>query len=153
MVSVGPTDLPYFTEQLRSLKRTRLRAYTRHGRRSPEYLQAKNAFDVKLQAEAIKYRKKVIQEVQDGTRGSAYSAIRKLGRRPGENGRQEFSLPAYVEQQLTARQSAEKLADHFSLILQTVEPLDVDKLFPTLREAIKEGKSAVVKPTVDRHQV
>ena len=63
LVSVGPTDLPYFTEQLRSLKRTRLRAYNRHGRRSPDYLQAKNAFDVKLQAEAIKYRKKVIQEM------------------------------------------------------------------------------------------
>ena len=57
-----------------------------------------------------------------------------------------------MEQQLTARQLAKKLADHFSLISQAVEPLEVDKLFPALREAIKEGKSAVVKPTVDRHQ-
>ena len=150
---IGQTTLPYFTEQLRTLKRIRLRAYTRHGKRSAEYINAKEAFEAKLVLEATKYREKVTQEVCDGVRGSAYSAICKLGDRPGENGRPEFSLPAYVQQQLTAKQSAEKLADHFSSISQTVDPLEVDKLFPALREAIEDGRALPGKPSVDQHCV
>ena len=87
VVSVGPNDLPYFSEEVRGLKRTRLRAYDQFGRRSIQYLQAKEAFEKKLRREAIKYREKVTQEVRDGKKGSAYSAIRKLGNRPGETGR------------------------------------------------------------------
>ena len=152
-ISVGPADLPYFTEELRKLKRIRLRAYNRHGRRSQEYIHAKSVFEAKLQREASKYREKIIKEVQEGKRGSAYSAIRKLGNRPGETGRPEFWLPAYVEQNLSARQSAEKLADHFSQISQTVEPLEVEKLPPALRNAILEGRMATNKPTVEQHSV
>ena len=103
--------------------------------------------------EAAKYREKIVLEVKEGKRGSAYAAIRKLGNKPGELGRPEFWLPAYVEEQLTASQSAEKLADHFSKISQTVEPLEVDKLFPALREAIVDGRTATNKPTVEQHQV
>ena len=141
LVTVGPRDLPYFSEPLRRLKRNRLRAYDRHGRRSREYQEAKEAFEVKLNREAVKYREKVTQEVRDGKRGSAYSAIRKLGNRPGDHERPEFLLPAYVEEQLTPQQSAEGLADHFSQIYQTVEPLEVNKLYPApaLREAFGDG--------------
>ena len=78
VVSVGPNDLPYFSEELRGLKRTRLRAYDQFGRRSIQYLQATEAFEKKLKREAIKYREKVTQEVRDGKKGSAYSAIHKL---------------------------------------------------------------------------
>ena len=152
-VSIGPDDLPYFTEELRRLKRVRLRAYEQHGRRSRLYIEAKEAFDRKLKREAVKYREKITQEVREGKRGSAYSAIRKLGNRPGDCGRPEFLLPEYVEQQLTPNQGAERLADHFSRISQTVDPLDVEKLFPALRSAIENGKIATNKPSVEQHQV
>ena len=33
-IQVGPGDLPYFTEELRHLKRQRLKAYSLHGKRS-----------------------------------------------------------------------------------------------------------------------
>ena len=54
-VTIGQTDLPYFTEQLRTLKRNRLRAYTRFGRRSIQYLNSKEAFEKKLIIEAKNY--------------------------------------------------------------------------------------------------
>ena len=152
-IYVGPADLPYFTEELRKLKRIILRAYDQHGRRSLVYLKAKEAFDEKLQREAVKYREKISQEVRKGKRGSAYSAIRKLGNRPGDCGKPEFWLPEYVEQQLTSRQGTERLADHFSQISQTVDPLEVDKLFPALRRAIEDGKSTTMKPFVEHHHV
>ena len=93
------------------------------------------------------------QEVRDGKRGFAYFAIRKLGNRPGESERLEFFLSACVEEQLTHQQSAEKLADHFSRISQSVEPLEVDKLYPALREVIEDGMSSARKPTLDLNHV
>ena len=46
-VHIGKQDLPYFTEELRRLKRRRQRAY-RKGKRSKEYIEAKKVFDDKL---------------------------------------------------------------------------------------------------------
>ena len=54
-IQVGQMDLPYFTEELRQLKRQRLRAYTAHGGKSVQYERLRNAFDTKLENEALKY--------------------------------------------------------------------------------------------------
>ena len=42
-------------------------------------------FDRKLEAEVDKYMNKIKEEVENGKRGSTYSAIRKLGDRPFES--------------------------------------------------------------------
>jgi hypothetical protein len=78
-IQVGPRDLPYFTEELRLLKRRRLRAYATHGGKSPQYKKLQSEFDLKLENEARKYRLKIENEVNEGKRGSSYKAIRKLG--------------------------------------------------------------------------
>ena len=48
-IQVGPEEKPYFTEELRQLKRRRQRAYAQHGRRSQQYITLKQSFDSKLQ--------------------------------------------------------------------------------------------------------
>jgi hypothetical protein len=154
MVSVGPDDLPYFTEELRSLKRRRQRAYTAQGPRGPRYLRLKEEFVRGLEAASLKYQKRIEDEVKEGKRGSGYAAIRKLGNRPGEGGgSQGFSLPAHVVAQLSPRQSAERLADHFSSISQAVDPLDESLLCPVLRQALEDGRATQDRPVLDRHQV
>ena len=70
----------------------------------------------KLKHEADKYRAKIEEEVRKGARGSGYSAIRKLGQRPGEEASKEFVIQSHAEAGLTAEQSTERLADHFSEI-------------------------------------
>ena len=90
-IQVGPHDLPYFTEELRKLKRRRQRAY-RKGKRSEQYRRSKEAFESRKVKEATKYRNKIIEEVREGKRTSGYRAIRKLGDRPGEEGRSEVVL-------------------------------------------------------------
>ena len=151
-VWVGPQDLPYFTEELRKLKRRRQRAY-RKGRKSVQYKKAKEQFEAKKLLEATKYRQKITAEVQAGKRGCGYKAIRKLGNRPGEGGQKEVVLPAYVKQGLTPQQAADKLADHFSAISQTVDKLDISQFHPALRLAIKEGMISKNKPTLTQDQV
>ena len=151
-VLVGPQDLPYFSEELRSLKRRRQRAY-RKGKKSINYKNAKDQFEAKKLNEAIKYRNKIVQEVQEGRRGSGYRAIRRLGDRPGERRQQEVILPAFVEQGLSPQQAADRLADHFSAISQTVDKLDLSQFHPALRLAIEEGRSSTSKPVLTQHQV
>jgi hypothetical protein len=153
-IQVGQKDLPYFTEELRQLKRQRLRAYTAHGAKSVQYERLRQAFDTKLENEAIKYRTKTESEVSAGIRGSGYQAIRKLGLRPGDSWkRPELTLPAYIEANLTPQQSANKLADYFSTISQTVEPLDESQFPPALREALAEGRASNNKPILTQHEV
>ena len=59
---------------------------------------------------------KIKQEVTLGSRGSIYPAIKKLSLRPDDNPHSSFQLPAHAEQNLSAAESAEIIADHFSKI-------------------------------------
>ena len=152
-VLVGSNDQPFFTEELREIKRQRKRAYKRHGAKSFQYKTRKQEFEYKFKHEAIKYREKIEQEVRQGQRGSGYSAIRKLGQRPGDEANQEFTIRTHVEAGLTAAQSAERLADHFSAISQSVEGLEEDRLPPALRLALQEGRREQGKPTLTQHDV
>ena len=151
-VLVGSQDLPYFTEELRRLKRRRQRAYKK-GKRSEQYRKCKVAFENKKVSEAIKYKERIMADVREGKRSSGYRAIRKLGDRPGEARNPTVVLPAYIEQGLTAQQSADRLAEHFSAISKTVEPLDMSQFCPALRLALKLGKYDKNKPVLTQHQV
>jgi hypothetical protein len=153
-VTVIEGDQPYFTEELRQLRRRRDRAYQRGGKSSATYLSLQNRFQMKLNSEAGKYKDKIIKEVSDGKRGSAYKAIRKLGESKADSDqKKEFTIPAYIEEGLTPQQAANRLADCFSAISQTVEPLDVSKFHPALRLEIEEGKISTTKPIISQHDV
>ena len=92
-------------------------------------------------------------EVKEGKRGSGYKAIRKLGNMPTEKWmRSEITLPIYIEQQLTPMQAANQLAEHFSAISQTVEPLDINQFHPALKAALEEGRVGP-KPSLSQHEV
>lgn len=56
-----------------------------------------------------KYVKKVEDEVNDGGRGSAYSAIRKLGDRPFTvlKGGEMFDIPKFIDNNSNDEQSVE----------------------------------------------
>ena len=50
--------------------------------------------EAKKLKEAIKYRKKIIDEIKKGKRNSGYKAIIKLGDQPGVSKQTEIVLPA-----------------------------------------------------------
>ena len=152
-VLVGDQDQPYFTEELRRIKRRRQRAYVTHGKRSDRYIALRRHFEDKLRQEAKKYINKIETEVTEGKRGSAYSAIRKLGNRPGESRNRNFTLPSFVSEQMTPQQEADKLADYFSSISQQVVPMVEDQFPPSLRQAVQEGRSSPLRPLLTEHQV
>ena len=93
-----------------------MRVYEREGK-SRKYLELKKLFNVELKKEAEKYKNRVIDEVKVGKRGSAYSAIRKLGEGPDDKGKKVL-IADFVDKNLSDRECAERLANHFSAISQ-----------------------------------
>ena len=152
-ITVSSYDKPWITEELKALRRRRQRLYRKHGR-SPEYLLIKSEFDKKLEAEAIKFKDKIIEEVSDGKRGSSYSAIRKLGNRNFEDTKagQTFDIPEFIEHGLDDQQSAEAMADYFSSISQEFEPVDLNKFSSNLMEELEKGKNSKT-PILFEHEV
>ena len=132
-IIVSPEDKPWFNEQLRKLKRQRLREYNRHGR-SDKYLKLAASFNEKSAIEIEKYKKKIMTEVTEGRRGSSYPALKRFGMRPGENDSADFQLPSHSEQNLSPAQSAEMIAQHFSHISQEYSPLNLSSLPPNVQQ-------------------
>ena len=115
-VCVIEGDLPWFTEDMRKLKRRRDRVYDRNGK-SQYYHEIQNDFKTKLKHGCEKYRARIIKEINEGKRGSGYRAIRKLGEGPADvEKKNEFVIPSFVDEGLMGLQSAERLAEHFSAI-------------------------------------
>ena len=147
-VNVSSHDLPYFNERLRKLRRQRQRIYRRSGK-SEKYLKLKNEFDKSLMEAVHKYKDKVISEVTEGKRGSAYKALRKLG--DGSNTDGNFHIPEYVEKNFSPQQSAEALADYFSRISQEFLPIDPSSFSPSLKEKLQDYTEET--PRLEEYQI
>ena len=151
-VTISEWDKPYMTEELKLLRRKRQRTY-RKGGRSAKYLDLKHKFDQKLKVEAEKYRQKIISEVQEGKRSNSYAALRKLETGNNVGKKSNFTLPSHAEEELTPAQSAERLAEYFSLISQEFEPICVENFPPSIKAKLDKGKNDVAKPVLEDWQV
>ena len=132
-ITIYPDDKPWFSERLRKLKRERLRIYSREGK-SENYLRSQKKFDDIAKAEVSKYREKIIDEVKNGKRGSAYAGLRKLGTRPGEFNKKGFEIEKFAEEKLSNQEISERIAQYFSSVSQEYQPLDVQNLPPNIQE-------------------
>ena len=142
-ILLNSDDKPWFNEQLRKLKRLRLREYSKRGR-TKKYLNLSSSFEEKFKAEYEKYIAKIKLEVTEGIRGSIYPAIKRLGLRPNDTPHASFQLPAHAEQNMSAQQSAELIADHFSLISGEFSPLNAANLPQVVQSFLNLSDRAVV---------
>ena len=128
-----------------------MREYEWHGK-SRIYFDLKGSFERKYQSQISKYNDKIIEDVKSGNRSCTYSALRKLGVRPGDPQTNTFTLPSHEEKNLTAQQSAEIIADHFAAISQDYNPIDLDCFPPNIREELSHPNLSVV-PRLEDYQV
>ena len=128
-------------DRLKCLRRQQIREYGRKGK-SEKYDMLKKSFEEAFKREALKYKNKIQDEVWDGKRGSAYNAIRKLGAKNPEIDT-NFYIPAHTEENLSAQESAKRLANHFSSISQEFEPLDQSKFSPSLRDKLADHSEQI----------
>ena len=152
-ITISSDDKPWFNEELRTLKRRRLREYSRHGK-SEKYLELQDMFDTKFQSEFQKYRLKIEAEVSQGKRGSSYFVVKKLGLRPGEVPQPSFQLPDHVENNYTTTESAEALAEYFSSVSQEYSPISVSNLPPNIQGYLQATLSpAEIIPSLSVYDV
>ena len=130
-----PNEKPWVNESMKILKRKFQREYERKGK-TLKYSDLKHSYDAKLANERRKYHLKIQNDVRNGDRNSSYAALRKLGVRPGEASLNTFTLPGHADQNLTARQSAEIIADHFAAISQDYEQISLANFPPKMREEL-----------------
>ena len=149
-VKLSSYDSPFFNERLRLLRRQRQREYRRAGR-SEKYCEIKKSFDEAYQRAAHEYKDKIIDEVVNGKRGSAYKAIKKLGNGASSSVDDNFQIASHVESNFSAEQSAEALADYFSRISQEFEPIDTSKLSPNLKQKLSLNSDVI--PTLEEHEI
>ena len=151
-ITISSQDQVWFTEELRALRRSKMREYDRHGK-SQKYSELKEKFDQKFQNEIRKYRQKVELEVLEGKRGSYYPAIKKLGLRPWDTPQPTFQLPDYVERKLSASESVEILADYFSSISQEYSPLKISNLPPCVQSHLSTESRDQIIPRLTVYDV
>ena len=138
-IIISSEDTPWFTEELRKLRRQRQREYFRHGK-SDKYLELVNKFDWKGRSEISKYKERIKNQVLEGRKGSTYPTTKRLGLRPGEGGQPTFQLPTHSKQSLTPTQSCEVIAKNFSRISQDYAPLNVRSLPPNIQTFLSAGQ-------------
>ena len=160
LVKIHQNDKPYFTEELRTLKRLKLREYVKHGKSQKLNILHENYANI-LASQIKKYKEKLIQEVKDGKKGSIYKHVRRLGNGPADTQGKSFTIPSFVEQQLSPLQSAQCISDFFTEISREFRPLSLDNLslkvynfltnkqteqIPFLTEHYKEFKRKIIFP-------
>ena len=75
--------------------------------------------------------------------GKAYATLRRMGAKPGDNlDDSSFSILQHLEQNLTSKQSVDKIADHFCKISQQYPPLSVTKLSQPVRQKLTNSKKS-----------
>ena len=146
-----PGANPFVTEEMKVIKRSIMREYEKRGK-SAKYEQLKAKFEKKMRNQALKYKQKVLEDVKNGDRACAYSALRKLGTWPGDNNPGTFTLPSHLDRNLSTTQSADIIADHFAAISRDYKPIDILNFPPKMREDLQAPDLSLV-PKLEEFQV
>ena len=126
IVKLGINDKPFITSELKTLKRKRMREYKANGK-SEKYIRLKREFDVKYTRAAGDFMRKNIESLKETNPGQAFSILKRMGAMPGESGScNNFTLPAH--ENLSPKEAANKIAEHFSMISREYPPLCLETL-------------------------
>ena len=127
-LKIGPQDQPWMNTELKKLHRLKSREYVRKGKTDRYHLLSKE-FTKNYKKCAKKFMQENVENLMDSSPSQAYATLKRLGRKPGDcSDSDSFSLPSHIEENLSALQSAERIADHFEDISKLFPPLDEEKL-------------------------
>ena len=122
-------DKPYMTFQLKKLHRIKQRVYLKRGK-TEKYDKLAAEFKQKLDAAAEKFLKNKMDSLKETQPGKAYKILKDMGAQPGDcTDSHTFTLPNHQVENLSVKQCAERIANHFASISQEYKPLDLNLLF------------------------
>ena len=82
-IKIQDRDKPFFTEDLRKLRRRKMREYSLNNK-SEKFIFLEQEYKNLLRSEIAKYKNKLISQVREGRLGSCYKSLRQLETLSGE---------------------------------------------------------------------
>ena len=143
-------DKKFITKELKQIDRQKNREYIKRGK-TDKYSELKALFDTKYKEAAQKYLSKNLEHLREAQPGKIFSILKRLGGRPGDGSDSgTFSLPEHERENLSDKQSAERIANHFASISQEFPPIN-PQLLPVRVRSILDARS--LPPTVSEYEV
>ena len=127
-VRITQKDKVYINADIKKLDRLVKREYRKHGK-SERYKKLLEKYNLKLKKAAADHLEKNVRSLKESDPGKAYSTLKKMGAQPGdmlEEG--SFTLLNHLEDNLTNKESVERIADHFARISQEYPSISPDNL-------------------------
>ena len=145
-MKLSSQDKPFITKELKTLDRQKSREYIKRGK-TVKYQNLAKQFSAKYKVEAEKYLRKNMDTLMESKPGQAYKVLKKMGAQPGDCiDENTFTLPSH--ENLTAQQSAERIATYFSAISQEYPPLDISSLPARVQTGLETD---VVPPVISEY--
>ena len=145
-------DKKWMDFELKNLDRAKKREWCKRGK-SEKYLKLKEDFDTKYANAAEKFVEKNVRELKESDPGKAYATLKRMGAQPGDDlDDGSFSLLEHLESNLTAKESVERIAEHFSQISQEYPALNFDNLSLAVQRKISNRLKADL-PYLSRYKV
>ena len=151
-VKISNKDKKWINFELKKLDRAKKREWCKNGK-SSKYCKLKEEFERKYKEASNDYLEKNVRELKESDPGRAYATLKKLGAQPGDNLDEcSFSILNHLENNLTNKQSVEKIAEHFSKISQEYPPLDMSKLSKSVQDKLDAANKSDL-PFLSRYKV
>ena len=106
-------DKPFITAELKKIDRQRKREYKKHGK-SEKYHSVNKLFETKYKKASTEYLNKMMLDLEESNPSKANKILKRLGAQPGDLPDEgNFVLPLHEELGLTAKESADRIAEKF----------------------------------------
>ena len=138
MVKLSNRDKPFFTGDLKTEFRQLCRIYQKNGR-SKCFLDKKIKFNQNYKKAAAKYLEKNVSAAIKENPGKAAKALKRVSARPGDCQQGgSFQLVNHLDENLTIEESIERFVEHFAVVSQEFEALNVEILSSDIKESIND---------------
>ena len=145
-------DKPFITAELKKLDRQRKREYKKHGK-SEKYHSVNKLFETKYKKASTEYLNKMMLDLEESNPSKANKILKRLGAQPGDLPDEgNFVLPLHEELGLTAKESADRIAEKFAEISQEFPAITLQGLPERVQEKIRCAKASAV-PYISRQKV
>ena len=152
-VRISNQDVAFITSDLKKLQRYIKREYKSRGK-SQKYIQLKRAYDEKFKKAAQDQLNKHVEDMMSEHPGKAYSALKRMGARPGDCENQGvFNVISHQSENLTLEQSTERILQYFASISQEYQPLELGRLTQTVQNKLTQFNDLNEIPVIEPYQV
>ena len=152
-VRVSNQDVSFITLELKRLQMYIKREYKKKGK-SCKYIEMKIAYDRKFKKAAQDQLNKFVEDMMEESPGRAYSAMKKMGTRPGDcENDGVFNVVSHQTENLNLEQSTHRILQYFSNISQQYEALDISKLPVEVQNKLSEEINPRDIPRIEPFQV